>query len=129
MFLKISQNSQENTRFRVSFCLRPATLLKKRLWYRCFPRSFAKFRRASPTEHLRWLLLFLTMPKKYCMWIISNCTGNHFHLFLILMLKKSGYFNVKLNLFVNDFYKHFQKQPFTNVLQNKYSEKFRNTQN
>ena len=24
-------------------CLRPATLLKNRLWYRCFPVNFAKF--------------------------------------------------------------------------------------
>ena len=94
--------------------LRPATLLKKRLWHRCFPKNFAKFLRApSPTEHFQWLLLFLTMPKKYCTWMNSNFTGNqswnkskHFHLFLILMLKKSGFFNVKLILFMNNFYKH-----------------------
>ena len=113
MFLKISQNSRENTLVRASFFLRPATLLKKRLWHRCFPRNFARFLRTpSPTEHLRWLLLFLTLPKK-CMWMNSNFTGNqswnkskHFHLFLILMLKKSGFFNVKLILFMNNFYKH-----------------------
>ena len=88
--------------------------IKKRLSRRCFPRNFAKFLRTPcPTEHLRWLLLFLTMPKKYCMWMNSNFTGNqswnkskHFHLFLILMLKKSGFFNVKLILFMNNFYKH-----------------------
>ena len=34
------------------------TLLKKRLWHRCFPVNFAKFlRRPFLTEHLRWLLL------------------------------------------------------------------------
>ena len=40
-------------------------------------------------------------------------------------------FNVKLNLFMNNFYKqtHFQKQPFANVLENKCPEQFRNTQN
>ena len=27
----------------IKFCLRPATLLKKRLWRRCFPVNFAKF--------------------------------------------------------------------------------------
>ena len=33
--------------------LRPATLLKKRLWHRCFPVSFAKFVRTPfVTEHL-----------------------------------------------------------------------------
>ena len=35
---------------------RSATLLKKRLWHRYFPVSFAKFLRTpSLTEHLRWL--------------------------------------------------------------------------
>ena len=39
--------------------LKPATLLKKRLWHRCFPVNFAKFLRTPfPTEHLRWLLLY-----------------------------------------------------------------------
>ena len=38
--------------------LRPAALLKKSLWYRCFPVNFAKFLRAPIfIEHLRWLLL------------------------------------------------------------------------
>ena len=40
--------------------LRPATLLKNRLWHRCFPVNFAKFPRTTfLTEHLRWLLLLL----------------------------------------------------------------------
>ena len=40
--------------------LRPATLLKKRPWHRCFPVNFAKFLRTPfLTEHLRWLLLHL----------------------------------------------------------------------
>ena len=52
VFLEISQNSQENT------CVRPATLLKKRLWHRCFPVNFVKFLRTPFfTEHLWWLLL------------------------------------------------------------------------
>ena len=39
--------------------LRPATLLKKSLWYRCFPVNFAKFLRTPFfKEHHRWLLLF-----------------------------------------------------------------------
>ena len=37
---------------------RPVTLLKKRLWHRCFLVNFAKFLRTSfLTEHLQWLLL------------------------------------------------------------------------
>ena len=49
VFLEISKNSQENTCPRVSFLIklqaRPATLLKKRLWHRCFPVNFARFLR------------------------------------------------------------------------------------
>ena len=38
--------------------LKPATLLKKRLWHRCFPVNFVKFLRTPFfTEHRRWLLL------------------------------------------------------------------------
>ena len=38
--------------------LRLATLLKKRLWHRCFSVNFAEFLRTPfLTEHLRWLLL------------------------------------------------------------------------
>ena len=66
VFLKISQNSQENTCPRVSFLLKlqapPATLLKKRIWSRCFPVNFAKFLRTTFfIEHIWWLLL-----KKVC---------------------------------------------------------------
>ena len=48
VFLKNSQNSQESTCARVSFLnkiagLRSVTLLKKRLWQRCFPVNFKKF--------------------------------------------------------------------------------------
>ena len=38
--------------------LRPATLLKKRLWYRCLPANFVKFLRTLFfIKHLWWLLL------------------------------------------------------------------------
>ena len=41
--------------------LKPATLLKKRIWHRCFPVNFEKFLRTSFfIEHLRWLLLWGT---------------------------------------------------------------------
>ena len=37
--------------------LRPSTLLKKRLWHRCFPVNFVKFLRTPfLTEHFWWLL-------------------------------------------------------------------------
>ena len=41
------------------FQSRPATLLKKRLWNKCFPVNFAKFLRTPfLTKHIRWLLLY-----------------------------------------------------------------------
>ena len=62
VFLKICQNSQENTCTRVSFLIklqaRPAALLKKRFWHRCFPVNFAiSSKTPFLTENLRWLLL------------------------------------------------------------------------
>ena len=68
MFLKISQNFQENICARVSFLiklrgLRAATLLKKKLWHKCFPMNFAKYLRTPFfTEHFRWLLLKYEKP-------------------------------------------------------------------
>ena len=54
--LKISQKSQENTCARVSFLIRcrliPATLLKKRLWHRCFIMNFKKFLRTAFLKRL-----------------------------------------------------------------------------
>ena len=50
VFLEISQNSG----------LMAATLLKKRLWHRCFPVNFVKFLRTPfLTERLWWLFLLL----------------------------------------------------------------------
>ena len=62
VFLEISQNSQENTwpesLFNKVAGLRPVTLLKRRLWHKCFLVNFAKFLRILfLTEHLWWLLL------------------------------------------------------------------------
>ena len=44
--------------------LRTTTLLKKRLWHRCFPVNFAKFLRTPfLAEHLQWLLLNGEIPQ------------------------------------------------------------------
>ena len=46
--------------------LRPASLLKKSLWHRCFPVDFAKLLRTTFfTEHLRWLLKTKAITLKY----------------------------------------------------------------
>ena len=45
--------------------LRPETLLKKRLWHRCFPVNFVKFLRTPfLTEHVWWLLVALSLKKR-----------------------------------------------------------------
>ena len=45
--------------------LRPATILKKILWHRCFPVNFVKFPKTPfYIEHLWWLLLSKTESTK-----------------------------------------------------------------
>ena len=74
VFLEISQTLQENTCVKVSFSnkitgIRPATLLKIRLWHKCFPVNFAKFLRIPfITEHLWWLLLITVNISDVCFW-------------------------------------------------------------
>ena len=71
VLLENSQNSQENTCARVFFKkvqgLSPATLLKKRLWHRCFLVNFTKFLRTSFLQNTSgrcfWTMIYL-------LWII-----------------------------------------------------------
>ena len=64
VFLEISQNSQE-----IPVPETPATLLKRRLWHRCFSVNFTKFLRTHFfTEHLWWLRLCILL--KY---VLSHC--------------------------------------------------------
>ena len=90
VFLEILQNSQENTCARASFLIkllaRPATLLKMRLWHRCFPVNFAKFQRAPfLIEYLQWLLLkkyFTLQEKTVSIWMIikqRQTLKNYYH--------------------------------------------------
>ena len=69
---------------------RPATLLIKRLWHRCFPVNFAKFLRIPFfTEHLWWLLL---QWKSFSVWssygkmqkMYFRCTGKLLLVYFIL---------------------------------------------
>ena len=62
LLLEISQSSQENTCSRSIFFNkvagpRPATLFKKRLWYRCFPVNFVKFPRTPYLQNASGRLL------------------------------------------------------------------------
>ena len=62
VFLKISQNSQEDTCARVSFLIK---LQVKGLWHRYFPMNFAKFLRTPFSQNIsgRLLLNFTIGPK------------------------------------------------------------------
>ena len=72
VFLKISQNSQENTCDRVSF------LIKLQVCHRCFPVNFVKFLRTHFfTEHLRWLL----QDNQYAVCYLQALSG---HLVLVI---------------------------------------------
>ena len=62
--------------------LRPATLLKTRLWHRCFAVSFAKFLRTTfYIEHLVTTSYFIQFPKQF---LHSDYifVYFHFHLFI-----------------------------------------------
>ena len=56
-FVLLNSNCKGHVIFQIAGH-RPETLLKKRLWDRCFPVNFDKFLRTPfLKEHLRWLLL------------------------------------------------------------------------
>ena len=56
--------------------LMPATLLKKRLWHRCFPVNFTKFLRTPFfTERLQWLLL-LVVISSLSLDLLKICVDN-----------------------------------------------------
>ena len=73
VFLEVSRNSQENTcpeslfnKVNNNKGLRPATLLKKRLFHRCFPVNFAKFLRTPFLQSTsRRLLLDMLVDKNF----------------------------------------------------------------
>ena len=48
--------------------LKVCNLIKKRLQHRCFPVNIVKFLRTPfSTEHLRWLLLYVSNSSKKCL--------------------------------------------------------------
>ena len=90
MFLHALQYSQENTCAWVSFCnegavIWPATLLKKRLWHRCFPMNFAKFSKTVFYITLSGACFCLSMVSKYTFvgtvftFLIQTLMTEHFH--------------------------------------------------
>ena len=83
VFLEILQNSQESTCTRVSFLIksRAATLLKKRLWQRCFPVNFAKFL-STPFVIKRLCRLLLFLGRTSFLYVVRNVLKQNFIKFL-----------------------------------------------
>ena len=89
--------------------LRPATLLKKRLWHKCFPVNLAKFLRTLfSLEYLRWLLLcnsaeyellrnilhrFLLLVPESLLCVTVPFQGNPFKLSIRLAIFWNSYFS------------------------------------
>ena len=70
MFLKILQNSQQNTYARASFLRKlPPTLFEKRLWHMCFPVNFAKLLKTPVLRNTSGRLLL------HISFEISKCNG------------------------------------------------------
>ena len=68
--------------------LRPATLLKKRFWHKCFPVNFAKFSRRPFLQNTSgWQLLLFSFP-----WLL---------LLLILQFQKNVWFMIACRLLVS----------------------------
>ena len=70
----VFKNFAKFTRKHLRQSLRPATLLNKRFWHRCFPLNFAKlWRNTFFIEHLWWLLLaFLRQASKHLHFFTKN---------------------------------------------------------
>ena len=66
--------------------LRPATLLKMRLWHRCFPVNFVKFLRTPfLTEHIWWL--FLQLYQGHFFNTVAACS-------IVMLLKRDSGRNI-----------------------------------
>ena len=84
MFLEISQNTRRKTHVSESIffykvtCLRPATLLKKRLWHRCFPVNVAKFLKTPLVAASAFYIVFLLQTESSIYFFSSILwTSNH----------------------------------------------------
>ena len=75
--------------------LRPATLVKKKLWHTCFSVNFVKFLRTPFTEHLRWLLFTHTLHTVQLQFVKNHLT--HFspvsHFYIPWKLRKNLWFS------------------------------------
>ena len=58
--------------------LRPATLLRKRRWHRCFPGNFTKFLRTCFLKEHPWWVLLKRHYKKHEKFESVDCVGGKF---------------------------------------------------
>ena len=75
MLLKISQNSQENTCAKSLFLIKlqaTTTLLKRRLWRRCFPVNFPEFLRTPFFQHFLRVAAFEVVRTYFISLIYSS---------------------------------------------------------
>ena len=95
--LKNSQNAQENTSYFNKFAgLRPATLLKKSLWQRCFPLNFVKFLRTPFfTEYLWLLLLYISFSYNESKFLLSCHIENRAVRYYVILI---GNFVVRIKV-------------------------------
>ena len=98
--------------------VRPATLLKKRLWHRGFPVNFAKFIRTSfLTEHFQWLFLSFFSSISDIIFLLLELKFVVLCFYLMENNKQSSSSQVV------QFY-HYQKQPPEVLCEKRCSEKF-----
>ena len=81
VFLKISQNSQENTCARFSFLIKLQTsacnFIKKRLWHRCFPVKFSEFLRILFLQNTSRRVFLTYSGKAENLWTFDVLYRNH----------------------------------------------------
>ena len=81
--------------------LRTATLLKKRLWYRCFPVNFEKFLRTPFfTEGLPWLLLYEIITINHFCVYRKNTRKHNQHFKLLFFKNKFTLWHIRLNIYI-----------------------------
>ena len=101
VFLEISENSQVNTCARVSFLIKfrrhaSVSLLKKRLWNRCFPVNFAKFSRTPFLQKTSERLLLMVPYQMYDM-VQCNTKKNFIEISLTVFISQKTVLVSKLN--------------------------------
>ena len=74
LLLSVITSLKTYERIEIKASGRPAILIKKRLWHRCFPLNFAKFLRTSFLQNTSWRLL-VQIRSKTVLKIITQMTN------------------------------------------------------